>query len=122
MGFTQKFIFNNIIMSSLSSDDKKYRKKIFLKIAKITKKDLYFRIYQVILDNKEIHNVNHNGVFFDLYKISLNSIKTIENILQINYITTEDDSNTYQNYSESVTETNEDIIHTTLPISHLDKL
>lgn len=122
MGFTQKLIFNNIIMSSLSSDDKKYRKKIFLKIAKITKKDLYFRIYQVILDNKEIHNVNHNGVFFDLYKISLNSIKTIENILQINDITTEDDSNTYQNYSESVTETNEDIIHTTLPISHLDKL
>lgn len=116
-------------MSSLTSDDKKYRKNIFRKINRIRKKELYFQIYQTILDHKEIHNVNSNGVFFDIYKISLTSIKEIDKILYENDINTESnntENNNYQNYSESITEQkiNNDIFinKSQLPISHLDKL
>ena len=113
-------------MSSLSSDDKTYRKKVFYKINKINKKELYFQIYQIIIDNKENHNTNNNGVFFDLYKISLKSVKTIDKILQVNDIMTEDESNTYQNYSETITENKIDqdifINQSQLPISQMDKL
>jgi len=112
-------------MSSLSPDDKKYRKKIFFKINKISKKDLYYKIYQIILDNKEIHTINNHGVLFDIYKISMKSINSINNILHVDNITTEEESNKYQNLSESITETNDDKINlnqTALPISQSDKL
>ena len=87
-------------MSSI--DDKKkaedYLWKIFKKINNIKKKELYFQIYQVILDEKEPHNVNMNGVFFDLKKISSNSINKIDSILLNDDVSTEE-NNTYNTYS-----------------------
>lgn len=78
-------------MSSI--DDKQLRKKVFRKINKINKKDLYFQIYQIILNNNETHTTNSNGVFFDLYTINLESVKEIDKILE-NDITTETETET----------------------------
>lgn len=73
-------------MSSI--DDKNLRKKVFRKINKINKKELYFQVYQIIIDNNETHTTNSNGVFFDLYTISLQSVNEIDKILE-NDISTE---------------------------------
>ena len=110
---------------SLSLNDKTYRKNIFRKISKIKKKELYFQIYQVILDNKETHNINTNGVFFDIYKINLNSLQTIDKILQVNDIITEEEYTPYNNYSESINEEESNDIfinQSQLPILHDSKI
>lgn len=118
----------------MSLVSKKYRKNIYFKITKIKKQELYFQIYQTILTNKEPHNINNNGVFFDLYKISLKSIQEIDKILQVNEIYTEEETPSYHNYSDNtiLTDTidvtgnnsNDDIFsdQTALPISQIDKL
>lgn len=89
---------------SLDIEEKSLRKKIYRKINKIKKKELYFQIYQILLDNKEIFNSNYNGVFFDLYKLSKKSINKINDILVednsiiVDSVTEENIS--YRNYSE----------------------
>lgn len=89
---------------SLDIEEKSLRKKIYRKINKIKKKEFYFQIYQILLDNKEIFNSNNNGVFFDLYKLSKKSINKINDILVednsiiVDSVTEENIS--YRNYSE----------------------
>lgn len=88
---------------SLSKNDKIFRKKLFLKINKIKDKKLYFQIYQILIDNKENFDVNFNGVFFDLYKLSLKSTTKIEKLLEFNDITTEETpTQQYSEYSETL--------------------
>lgn len=74
----------------MSLDDIKYREKVFKKINKITKKDLYFQIYQIIQDNNEKYTSNSNGVFFDLVKISKKTLLEIDKILDIEVPSTEE--------------------------------
>lgn len=88
-------------MSSLDINNKKLRKIIFRKINKISKKELYFQIYQIILNNNETHTTNSNGVFFDLYSISLKSINDINKILE-NDIYTETETETIFHSEENI--------------------
>jgi hypothetical protein len=70
-----------------SYDDKK---KLHQKILRINKKELYFQIYQILLDNKEKFNTNSNGVFFDLNAMSQNTINKISKILDTDTLTKDD--------------------------------
>lgn len=70
-----------------SHDDKK---KLHQKILRINKKELYFQIYQILLDNKEKFNTNSNGVFFDLNAMSQNTINKISKILDTDTPTKDD--------------------------------
>lgn len=110
-------------MSSI--DDKSFRKKVYYKIKKIKNKDIFFKIYDKLKEHKQHFNVNTNGVFFDIYKISLDCVKDINTILINESINTEDDSITYNNYSEDVNN-NEKINNTdktpTIPKTNIDKI
>ena len=70
-----------------SYDDKK---KLHQKILKINKKELYFQIYQILIDNKEKFNTNSNGVFFDLNSMSQNTIDKISKSLETDTPTKDD--------------------------------
>ena len=89
-------------------DDKTYRKKLCKRIEKCKNKEMYKEIHEIISKNKEIFNVNSNGVFFDIYKLSVKSIKKISQLLEKQIIdTTEtEDSLTYNNYSSDNVKSN----------------
>ena len=69
-----------------------HKKKINDKIEKIKDKVILFEIYNTIKDElsdtKNI-TINNNGVYFDLNKISNESILKIENILNEHFILTD---------------------------------
>jgi hypothetical protein len=110
-----------------SVDDKNFRNKVYRKIKKIKNKDVYIQIYNIILQNKQDCNVNTNGVFFDIYKISLQSVQEIDkflNDLSINSEVPEEvesENLNYNNYSEDVSSVKKSIDDTELDkkiISH----
>ena len=109
---------------TLTLQEKKLRVSIYNKINKIKDKDILQKIYQIILDNNEKHNVNINGVFFDIYLISKKSFSNIETI--VNEYTKINKKNTKKtkenNYSFSYSEEHSETIekdkikNTSLPI------
>lgn len=103
-----------------SVDDKSFRKKVYYKIKKNKKKDVFHQIHSTLIKHKQHFDVNSNGVWFDIYKISIKCVNDINKILDENKDEVED-SITYTNYSEDVTEDNKkDIIKTNIDkvISH----
>lgn len=105
----------------LSVDDKNFRNKVYRKIKKIKNKTIFMDIYNIIKQNKQDCNVNTNGVFFDIYKISFDCVKEINLCLLEQSIETESETNNYNNYSEDVSITNKSIEETELDkkiISH----
>jgi hypothetical protein len=75
--------------------DYTHKKKINDKIEKIKDKQIFFEIYNSIKDeinsSKNI-TINNNGIYFDLNKLSNESISKIENILNEHLITTDTDN------------------------------
>lgn len=69
-----------------------HKKKINDKIEKIKDREIFFEIYNTVKDelstNKNI-TINNNGVYFDLNKLSNESILKIENILNEHFISTD---------------------------------
>jgi len=72
--------------------DYSHKKKINDKIEKIKDKEIFFEIYNTVKDelnnNKNI-TINNNGVYFDLNKLSNETILKIENILNEHFISTD---------------------------------
>lgn len=74
--------------------DYNHKKKLNNKIKKITNKEIYYTIYELIKDELYTENgekkftYNSNGIFFDLNMISQTSLQNIENLLNEQNITT----------------------------------
>jgi hypothetical protein len=71
-----------------------HKKKINDKIEKITDYHIFLEIYENIKDeiNKDKNiTINKNGIYFDINKLSNNSILKIENILNEHLISTDTD-------------------------------
>ena len=104
-----------------STDDKLFRNKVYKKIKKIKNKQIYTQIYDIIIQQKQDYNINSNGVFFDIYKISTNTVQLIDLLLQNLSVETEEDTTTYNNYSEEISITKKSIEETDIDkkiISH----
>lgn len=76
--------------------DYNHKKKLNNKIKKITNRELYYTIYELIKDElytedgEKKFTYNSNGIFFDLNMLSQTSLQSIENLLnEENIVTSE---------------------------------
>ena len=84
------------------------KKKINEKISKVTDKDILLKIFKTV--KPELYNINgqkkftqnNNGIFFDLNKISDETLNKLNNILNENICSSDSENTKYTNYSSEI--------------------
>ena len=99
---------NNIDSKIYNYDEKK---KIVYRIQNIKSKKNYFKLYSIITNEDIKFTKNNNGFFFNINKLSNNSLKIIENFLDKLDLRKEliNDSDMSNNESETLISTEDNV-------------
>ena len=82
------------------------KKKIVYRIQNLKKRKIYIKLFKLILNENINYNSNNNGIFINVSKIPIDSLKKIDSFL-----------NQYENVSSNVSDSSESMSESSLNLA-----
>jgi hypothetical protein len=107
----------------MSFDTRENKEKIFYFIKNIKNKEFYLNVFDIIKSNQEKFTTNNNGVFFDINKLTSESIEKILNLMQDYQLKSSEteDSVTFTPYTEDIVEKSMDKLGGSAKLNNFEK-